>query len=218
MPDVLLPVAVEIDRVFVKLGRQELGQPHGSSPGAAHVRELYVALVQHLEGIEQLLPEHVLAAPIIGLGRQHGDGILRQLVGSEGRLASPDREQHISRHPELLLNGSQRAAVLGCKLLRLFRQMSDVALLDVIGGGLHEFRLPAGRGALPAGKIEVGKREIGLDALRRRLEGPARDPERLGIRPQTLQPALKNGIGCLGRGEYSEGDEQAQADPCRTAQ
>ncbi len=199
-PDILLAVAVEIDGVFVKFGGKELGEAHGAAPGAAHVRELDVALLQHLERVKQLLPEEILPPPVIALRGQHGDGVLRQPVAAERGLTAPDREQDISRHAVLLLDRAQRAAVLGGELFALLGEIRDVRLLDVVGGRLHEFGLPARR-RLPAGKIEIGQRQIGLEPARRRVECRPRDAKRLCLRPDLLEPALKRGVGGLRRRE-----------------
>src|SRR5262249_23850169 len=85
-PDILRAAAVEIDGVFVELGGKELGEAHGAAPGAAHIRELDVALLQHLERVEELLPKEILPPSVITLCGKHGDGIFRQPVAAECRL------------------------------------------------------------------------------------------------------------------------------------
>ena len=47
--------------------------------------------------------------------------------------------------------------------------------------------------------IEVGQRKIGLEAACRRVERRARDPERLRVRPQRLEPGLERRIASDGR-------------------
>ncbi len=158
-----------------------------------------MALLQHLQRVEELLPKEILPPSVITLCGKHGDGILRQPVAAECRLATPDREQDISRHAELLLDCGERAAVLGGELFALLGKVRDVRLLDVVGRRLHEFSLPARRRALPARKIEIGQRQIGLEPARRRVEGRARDTERLRLRPDLLQPPVKCRVGCLRR-------------------
>src|SRR2546430_13004788 len=59
-----------------------------------------VALLQHLERVEELLPKHILAPPVVALGGKHGEGVLRQLVAAERGLAPPDRKQNAARHAE----------------------------------------------------------------------------------------------------------------------
>ena len=135
--------------------------------------ELDVSLLQHLERVEQFLLEHVLAASVVALGRQHGDGVLRQLVAAESGLAAPDRQQDIARNAVLLLDRRKRAAVLGREFLRLLGEPGDTGLADVIGGRLHELGLSARRRAGPSGQIKVGQRQIGLDPADRHIESPA---------------------------------------------
>jgi hypothetical protein len=154
-----------------------------------------VALLHHLERVEELLPEHVLASSVIALGGEHRDAVLGQLVGAEVRLAAPDRQQHIARHPGLLLDRGQRASVLGRELLRLPRHARDIRFLDVVGRRLHELGLAARRCTLAARQVEIGQRQIGFDPARRRVERVARNAERLGLRPQIGKPFLKAGIG-----------------------
>src|SRR5262249_25013403 len=49
------------------------------------------------------------------------------------------------------------------------------------------------------GEMEMGQRQMGLERGGRRVEGRARDAERLRLRPDLLQPSVKCGIGCLRR-------------------
>ena len=191
MPDVLLAVAVEVEGVLVELRRQELGEPHRAAPRGAHVGELQVPLVEHLERVEQFLREHLLAAAVVALRRQHRDGVLGQLVGAERGLAAPDRQQHVAGHAELLLDRRQRAFVLDGELLGLRGQPRDVRVLDVVGRRLHELGLAGRRPAGAARNIEVRQRQIGLHAADRRIESLARNAHGLRLRPQRFEPALK---------------------------
>ena len=142
-----------------------------------------MAVIQHFERVEQLLQEHVLAPTVIGLRGEHGDAVLGQLVAAERSLAAPDREQHIGRHPEFLLDRGKGASVLGGQPLRPPGEPRNIGLLDVVGRGLDEFGLSARRHTFPAGQIEIGKSEIRLDSARCSVEGPARDPHALRLRP-----------------------------------
>jgi cold shock CspA family protein/ribosome-associated translation inhibitor RaiA len=213
-PDILLAVAVEIDGIFVELRGQELGQTHGAAPGAAHIGELDVPFLQHLERVQQLLPKEVLPPAVISLRGEHGDGVLRQLVAAERGLAPPDREEDIARHAELLLDRGKRPGMLGGELFALRGEVGDVRLLDVVGRRLHEFSLPARRRAFPARKIEIRQRQIRLDPARRRIEGPARDAQRLRLRPQVLEPFLKARISRSCRGERGCRKPKTHDDSC----
>ena len=77
--------------------------------------------------------------------------------------------------------------MLGGELLGLLGEPRNVRLLEVVGRRLHELRLSARRRSLPARKIEIGQRQIGLEPARRRIEGPARDAHALRLRPQHLR-------------------------------
>ena len=120
--------------------------------------------------------------------------MLGQLVAAEGGLAAPDREQNISRHAELLLDRGERAAVLGAELLGLFGKPRDIRFLEVVGRRLHELGLSARRRALPARKIEIGQRQIGLDPAGRGIKCTARNSHALRLRPQISEPLLKQRI------------------------
>jgi hypothetical protein len=54
-----------------------------------------LAVLEHLEAWEKFLPEEILALAVIGLGGEHADRVLGQLVAPEVGLAAPDREQHV---------------------------------------------------------------------------------------------------------------------------
>ena len=63
--------------------------------------------------------------------------------------------------------------MLGREFFRLLGKARDGRLFDVVGRRLHELGLPTRRHALPTRKIEVGQRQIGLEPVRCRIEGPA---------------------------------------------
>ena len=124
-----------------------------------------MALLQHLERKQELLAEHVLAPPVIGLRRQHRDRILGQLIAAKGGLAAPDREQHIARDAELLLDGAQRRVVIGRELLALLGEPRDRRLAHVIGRRLHELGLRRRR-RLAARNLKIRQRQVRLDLMR----------------------------------------------------
>src|SRR5262249_53194921 len=145
---------------------------------------------------------------------------LRQLVAAERGLASPDREQHIAGHAELLFDGGERGAVLDGELLSLLGEPRDVGLLDVVGRRLDELGLPARRRAFPARQIEVGQRQIGLEPAGGRIEGAARDPHARGLRPQIVQPFAERRIDRRAprrRGRYRKKPD-GQQDRCTSLQ
>ena len=172
-------------------------------------------LFQHLKGIEQLLSEHILAPAVIALRRKNADCLLRQLVVAEVRLASPDREEHVAGNAELLLDGRERSVVLRRKLLTSLCEARNARFPDIVGRRLHELGLSTRRRALPSRQIEVRQRKIWLHSLRRRIEGPPRYAERLRLRPETLQPPLKQRIGRIS-GYGSAGNNQRRKKQRRT--
>jgi hypothetical protein len=80
-----------------------------------------VALLQHLERVEQLLAEEILALAVIGLRGEYRDRVLRQPVAAERGLAAPDGKD-ITRRAVFLLDPPGRRAVVG-ELLRLRREV-----------------------------------------------------------------------------------------------
>src|SRR5262249_9120188 len=100
---------------------------------------------------------------------------------------------------ELFFNRGQGRTVVGSKLSCALGHPGNVRLLDVVRRRLDELRLSRRRRALTAGNIEIGKREIGFHSLRCCFEGSARDPQRLRLRPQALQPSLEQRVGCRAR-------------------
>ena len=92
----------------------------------------------------------------------------------------------------------ERRAILVIELAAVRGEPVNRRLFEVIGGRLHEFRLPAA--AVPAGRAERDRAaKIRLKAARRQIEGRARNAERLRLRPQRLQPGLESRIGVMRR-------------------
>ena len=162
-----------------------------------------------LQRIEQFLAEPILAAAVIALRRKHADGVVRQLVAAKRGLAAPDRQDHVRRHAEFLLDGGEHGTVLGGEFLAALGKPRDGPFADVVGRGLDEFGLPARRLALAARQVEIGQLQIGLDPLHRGIEGLARDAHGLRLRPQALDPSRK---GRIGRGASRRGREPGRSD------
>jgi hypothetical protein len=189
------PVAVEIDGVFVEIGRQELGQPHGAGPGAFHVGELDGTVFQHFQRQQEFLAEFLLALAEIGLRRQDANGVVGIARAAVIGLAAEDREQHCRRNAELALDRGQRRVVLVEQLAALRGQALDRCFLQIISGRQHKFRLTR-RGQLrPSGDNKLRQRQIGLKPARRRVESGARHAELMCLRPQRLQPGLEGRVG-----------------------
>ena len=187
--------AVEIDGVFQIVRRQELRQPHGAGPGAFHVGELDVALLQHLERQQKFVAELVLALAVIGLRRQHADGVVGVAGAAVVGLAAEDRQHHGRRDAELPLDRGERRPVLIVELAALRGQAIEGRLFQIIRRRLDEFRLARLLSFRPPGNDQLRQRQIGLEPARRHVERRARHAERLRLRPQRLQPRLERRIG-----------------------
>ena len=187
--------AAEMDGVFQIVRGQELRQPHGAGPGAFHVGELDVALVQHLERQQKFVAEFVLALAVIGLRRQHADGVVGVAGAAVVGLAAEDRQHHGRRDAELPLDRGQRRPVLIVELAALRGEAVEGRLFQIIRRRLDEFRLPRLLSFRPPGNDQLRQRQIGLEPARRHIERRARHAERLRLRPQRLQPRLERRIG-----------------------
>ena len=154
-----------------------------------------MALIEHLERIDELPLEHVLAPAVEGLRGEHGDGVLGQPITAECRFSAPDRQQDAGGHAEALLDCIERGAVLAEKFSALRGKSRDRRLFDVVGGSLNEFRLPGRSLSGPPRQIQIRKAEIRLNAVRRSAEGLARDSQALRLWPKPLEPFAERGIG-----------------------
>ncbi len=172
-----------------------------------HVGKLDMALLEHLERQQKLLPEEIFALAVIGLGGEHAHRVLGQLVAPEVGFAAPDREQNVAGHPELPLDGGERDLMLLGEPPALLGEPRDARLLDVVGRRLHEFGLARRGSALLSGQVEVGQREVGLQRARRQIEGRARDTHFTRLRPQRRQPLREGRIGGGGRRWQREPEE-----------
>ena len=105
--------------VFQIVRRQELRQPHGAGPGALHIGELDVALVEHLERQQKFVAEFFPALAVIGLRRQHADGVAAVAGAAVIGLAAEDRQHDGRRHAELPLDRGERRPVLIIELAAL---------------------------------------------------------------------------------------------------
>lgn len=70
VPDVATAIAVEVHGVGVVGGRDELGLPHRTGPGAEHLLGLDIAVLEDLQGGQQLAVGKGRAATFVGQGRE----------------------------------------------------------------------------------------------------------------------------------------------------
>src|SRR5258705_8062369 len=92
--------------------RHELGLAKLSSPGADHLLGPEVAALDDPQGIEQMGPEHVRAAAVIGERGNRLDRVVFTLACTEVALETPERGDYRRRHPELLLLAIEQGPVL----------------------------------------------------------------------------------------------------------
>ncbi|MNP00150.1 hypothetical protein D3C76_919360 [compost metagenome] len=69
-PDIASTVAIEVHGVGVVGGRDELGLAHGARPGAQHFLGFDIALLEDLQGGDQLRVSETGATPFVGQGGQ----------------------------------------------------------------------------------------------------------------------------------------------------
>src|SRR5208282_1878142 len=110
--EIAAAVAVVIDGVLEIGRRQELGLADLAGPGAAHVAGAYVAAVDDAQRIQELGPEFVRAAAIVGQRRQRANGRESARVGAEVGFEAPDGDDDRAGHSVLLLDAAEDRAVL----------------------------------------------------------------------------------------------------------
>ena len=190
-----MAVAVEIDGVFDVVRRHELGEPHGAGPGAGHVGELDLSLVQNFQRLQELVEEFFLALAEIGLRRQHADGVALVAGATVIGFAAEDGEHDGWRHAELLFDCRERVVILIEQFSASPGEIVERRFFQIVRRRQHEFRLRTRRPFRPARQNEFGQRQIRLEPARRHIEGRARHAKRLRLRPQRLQPGLECRIG-----------------------
>ena len=110
--EIAAAVAVVIDGVFEIGRRQELGLANLAGPSAAHFAGAHVAAVDDAQRIQELGPEFVRAAAIVGQRRQRAKGRESARVGAEVGFEAPDGDNDRARHSVLLLDAAEDRAVL----------------------------------------------------------------------------------------------------------
>ena len=111
-PDVAAPVTVEINRMGVVGGRDELRLAHGASPGAEHLLRRDVALLQNLQGGNQLRVGKPRATTFVGESGQRVDHRLAALELPEVAFHAPHRHQRLPVNAITLLDALQDIGVL----------------------------------------------------------------------------------------------------------
>src|SRR5262245_9038678 len=197
-PDIDAAVAIKIDGIFVEFRWQELREAHGAAPGRTKVGAWH-AVLQHLQGMQEFVTEKILALADIGLGRKHADGVPAAKFARVTAFTRPDRQQDIAGYANFSLDPRQGVAVLHREFFTARSERLECSLAQILRRRLHEFRLL--RLLLRfARNGKIGKRKIRLEAAHSRIEGRARDAERLGVRPYGLKPAVECSVGTGGNG------------------
>jgi len=111
MDEVAPTVAVEVDGVFEIRGRRELRLADFAGPGADHLGRRKVAALDHPQGVEQLLAEHLGTSTVVGERHQRAQHRQIAVVGAEVGLQSPEGDDDRRRHAELLLDAREQRGV-----------------------------------------------------------------------------------------------------------
>src|SRR3546814_13119014 len=86
-------VAVVVDGEVHEGRGNELKLAHGAGPGAGHLGDADVALVEDLQGVEELGAEEVVASALVRQGRQRGDHRFTAGVVAQVALQAPEGHQ-----------------------------------------------------------------------------------------------------------------------------
>src|SRR5262245_18296529 len=149
--------------------------------------------------MQEFVAEKILALADIGLGRKHADGVAAAKFARVTAFTRPDRQQDIDGYANFSLDPCKSVAVLHSEFFTARSERLDRRLAQILRRCLHEFRLLRLLLRL-ARNGEVGKRKVRLEAAYSRIEGRARDAERLGVRPYGLKPAVECSVGTGGNG------------------
>ncbi|MCY1378078.1 hypothetical protein D9M69_656840 [compost metagenome] len=93
-------------------GRDELGLAHGAGPGTEHLFGFDVALLQDLQGRDQLRVGEAGTAAFVGQGRQRVDHRLAALELAKIAFHAPHGHQRLTINAITLLDALQDVGVL----------------------------------------------------------------------------------------------------------
>ena len=128
--------------------------------------------------MQQLVPEHLFAATEVGLRGERAKCVVRQLVGAECRLATPNRQHGMAFDTEPALDFAKRFGVLSLEGAPGSSKAGELGAVDVGLRWPGELGLPSRR-LLLSWNYEIGQPQIGLDIAECRIEslaGDARTP------------------------------------------
>ncbi len=152
----------------------------------------------------------VLAPAGVGLRSENLDGVAGVLLGAVGGLAAPDGDEDVAVDAGRFLDGDDLGLVLLQERAPLRAEVGEILWVQVLHRRLGELGLPGAVVALAPLDDEIGQRKVGGEALESRVEGGARDAERLRIGPQAVEERAE-GIGAArrhsGREQQNDSDE-----------
>ena len=189
VPQVALAVAVEIHRMLVIGGGHELGLAHGAGPGTDHAIAGYIAVLQDLQGGQQLSTPEALAATVIGQGGEGADYAVATDIVTEVALQAPDGHQDLRFDAILLLDTLQHGVVLG-------QQYSAAA--DAAGGDGTVEIFPHRASELGLTAVCLEHRRVRGDASEYAIEQRRVDAGGNRFATHGLTPVGETGQGCFG--------------------
>lgn len=112
-PDVAATVAVEVDRVGVVGGGNELGLAHGAGPGAAHPLGADVAALEDLQGGEQLGASELRPPAFVSEGGQRANDRLVAHDLAKAAFQTPHGDKRLAIHTVAVFDAGQRVGMFG---------------------------------------------------------------------------------------------------------
>jgi hypothetical protein len=183
-------VAVVVDGMRHVFRRHELRLTKLAGPGADHLLGPEVAPLDDPEGVEQMGPEHVRAAAVIGERGNRLDRVVFTLACTEVALETPERGDHRRRHPEFLLLAIEQGPVL----LDLGHAACEPPARQHLAGHLQE-----GLREEALATVDVDDALVEHQVGRGGLQGARRDALRQRLALEVGEPAAEvGGIAAVG--------------------
>ena len=116
-------------------------QPHGAGPRGAHGLARAHAILQHLQRMQELVAEHVLAASEVGLRGERLDGIVGRAMARRRRSRGPRwraRTGVARRVPARSWRALRRASL---QRLALLAELGEIGRRQILGRRLRELGL-----------------------------------------------------------------------------
>ena len=143
VPDIAAPIAIEIDRVGGIGRRNELGVPHGAGPRPVEMSRVRIALLQDLQGRDDLSTGEFRLHPRTGQGHERLDHLLVALVGAVVGFHAPDGQNDVLVDTVLGLDLIEQLAILNELLLAHGEALGRNGTVHILAHRLLVFRLVA---------------------------------------------------------------------------